>query len=832
MRKFVLFLCIIFCCVLFIGHRRVYAEEADNKTEQSDMSKPKDTIDKYVDGMVATPVERFSVVGEFSWDDNRDPYLYVKDIKYGDGRPVTSYVVSFVDDKEPDYYLVGKQTVALRIKNNLTGQTIFVDSALHVRWGSSIVVDLVNFPAPLETSGYVLTLHQKSEPWISATYGNNDSFRANVINNFFATYYKGMPYLSTKVYSHFDTDTDITSRKPDYEFNLTGEKTIKDSYGHFGNNQNWGMGLFVNYGDIVSQYVFSQGNDWYPDNNNLMINEIKTKQNKGLDTVYYEVIPSGFQTLHFNQLVPKEKKCDFGMSNAQLDSKIDEYLSLEDYKRLRIRKFVKYPDTSKVGKTEAILQVEETTLYGRRLIYNYKVPFIVEDTRELTAEPNPQTTTLGRDTSTFDYTKFVYAVKFDGIYISGDKYTVELVNQLSTDTVGTKTAKVRVTKKPENKFIDVDVPVTVGWGNSVVYGSYDLGGTDRTSAAFTLYTDTVPYIVASQGNEDDNLMIHENFSNEPYYMFNWFDLSSKQSIKMDENNNGEKFIKANGNDLKKDKLKEWGVNQIQNVNYGDIVRAWVVEPSKNWLYENGQKQTYNDDKKAVYYEITSSGYSPLHFNQLTSKSGSVAIYSTHEYLNQHISDYIDLKGYKNITVKGFSEYPNTKVSGPQKAKIIIEETLTTGKKVEYEYEVTLNVESGDLSYSVPNTLTFKEFSKSRDEQIVQRKYSGNLGLMVKDTRGANSQGNWKLMAKVKNDLDSLAPYLVYRDKNQIDSYLNGNSVLIYSQEKQTDANGPLEVEVSSEWSNNTGILLKIPSKNNLSSQKYSTTITWNLVEGP
>lgn len=451
----------------------------------------------------------------------------------------------------------------------------------------------------------------------------------------------------------------------------------------------------------------------------------------------------------------------------------------------------------------------------------------------LTADALPQTAYLGMDSSKFDYSKFVKNVKLGDQVLSSDQYKVELINSLTTDTVGTKTAKIRITLKSDaSKTVEIDVPVEVGWGNSVVYGSYDYVANGRTSAAFTLYTESTPTIVASQGQNDDNLAIHSNFPNQQYYTFNWFDLSNKQILKIDESNNGDKYIKASGNELKKDKLKEWGTAQNQAVNYGDIVRAWQTETGKNWLYENEQKQAYNDAKKAVYYEITTSGYRPLHFNQLTPKTGKIPIYSTNIYLDEHVKDYIDLKGYSNIDVKGFVEYPDTTSSGDKRAKILVEETLTTGKKVQYEYEVTINVEPGTLTYTVPKTLTFKEFSKSKSEQIVQRKYSGSLGLLIKDNRGSNKQGNWTLTAKASSDLKGIAPYLIYRNEKGVDSYLNGSAVPVYTQDKQVSATEPLEVEVSNKWKSTDGILLKVPSKNNLASQEYSTTITWNLVEGP
>ncbi|MFC0757896.1 hypothetical protein [Enterococcus faecalis] len=460
-------------------------------------------------------------------------------------------------------------------------------------------------------------------------------------------------------------------------------------------------------------------------------------------------------------------------------------------------------------------------------------PFSItlEAEQTLTAEPVSQDCRLGWDTSLLDYSKLVKNVKLGTKILTPDQYELQLINPASTDTVGDKIAKVKVTLKSDpSKTVDLDVPFAVKWGNSVVYGSY-ARQQGRTSAAFTLYPETNPYIVASQGGTiDDNNQIHELFNQ--YYAFNWFDLTNKESIKIEETNNGDKYIKANGNELKKDKLKEWGINQKQAVNYGDIVRAWQVETSKNWLYENEEPKLYNNNQQSIYYEITQSGYRPLHFNQLTPKTGKIPIYSTNQYLDEHVTDYIDLKNHSNINVKGFAEYPDTTSSGDKRAKILVEETLTTGKKVQYEYEVTINVEPGTLTYTVPKTLTFKEFSKSKNEQIVQRKYSGSLGLLIKDNRGSNNQGNWTLTAKASSDLKGLAPYLIYRNEKGADSYLNGSAVPVYTQDKQVSATEPLEVEVSSKWKSTDGILLKIPSKNNLASQEYSTIITWNLVEGP
>lgn len=452
---------------------------------------------------------------------------------------------------------------------------------------------------------------------------------------------------------------------------------------------------------------------------------------------------------------------------------------------------------------------------------------------KLTAEPVSQKLSLGEEFDDISPHDLVTNVKLGNQTLNKDEYEVAVQNSISTDIVGNKTAKALITyKKDTSKTLTLDVPVEVLWGNSIVYGGYNYVGNGRTTAAFTLNNWANPFITAAQGGTvDDNLAIHSNYPNEQYYTFSWFDLSSKQTLLMTEEQNGTSYIQANGNDLKKDKLKGWGNNQKQEVHYGDVVRAWQAETGKNWLYENEQRNSYNEGKRSVYYEITKNGYRTLHLNHLETKNITIPIYSTEEYLDKNIKDYIDLKGYSNIRVKEFSQYPNTKASGQQTGKVIVEETLTTGKKVQYEYEVTFTVGDGTLEYSTPKTLTFKEFTKSKSEQIIQRMDSGDLGLKISDNRGQGKQGNWRLTAQV-NQSEELSPYLIFRDGTSQDKYLNQGAVEIYSQAKQSNPTEPLNVEVSGLWTKDTGILLKVPPKNNLSSKQYTSTITWNLVEGP
>ncbi|WP_317946580.1 hypothetical protein [Carnobacterium maltaromaticum] len=450
--------------------------------------------------------------------------------------------------------------------------------------------------------------------------------------------------------------------------------------------------------------------------------------------------------------------------------------------------------------------------------------------KKLTADPVFQTTSLGTDVSKLDYSKFVTKVKLGGQLLSSYQYKVELINSLSADTIGIKNAKIRVTLDSDtSKTADLDVPVEVGWGKTI--GSNNVIYSTSTGFSLSLLPEDKPNIVATLGNGGNSSNWINDYKNETYITTKIY---RDSQLLNSENTSPYINLAISGRDSAKTATDKW--NSISNKNaisYGDVLQydVFTIWGDNKWVMRDEVQKFESLGKQSIYYEITKSGYRTLHLNHLETKNVTIPIYSTEEYLDEHIRDYIDLKRYSNISVKEFSQYPNTKVSGQEKGKIIVEETLTTGKKVQYEYEVTFTIGDGTLTYSVPKTLAFKEFSKSKSEQVIQRMYSGDLGLKISDNRGQGKQGNWRLTAQVMKS-EELSPYFIFRDGISQDKYLNQGATEIYSQSKQSNPIEPLDVEVSGQWKKDTGILLKVPPKNNLSSKQYTTTITWNLVEEP
>ncbi len=504
--------------------------------------------------------------------------------------------------------------------------------------------------------------------------------------------------------------------------------------------------------------------------------------------------------------------------------------------------WIKAPDTSKIGVQVAEVKVtDKLDDYIQSKVFNVNVQ--VEEDTKLTAEPASQTTSLGSDISKIDYSKFVTNVKLGDQSLSPDQYTVSLINNFSTVTVGDEIAKVKVTSKSDaSKIVEVPVPVNVKWGNTIaISGIWVNSNNHRIVAALPFISDGKQVklkLLPGRGAESLTLPSYPNSNSEYFSNVSFFKIDKDVNLINDDLAIQRFNLNSSNTPIEIQNSWNTSIGEL-TMNVGDVIGVWHISKTgevkdRPWSYliENEVFNDYTEYNNMTYYELTKNGYRPLHVNHLNVSNGSVPIYSSKQYLDEHVTDYIDLKGYSNIDVKGFVEYPDTTSSGDKRAKILVEETLTTGKKVQYEYEVTINIEPGTLTYTVPKTLTFKEFSKSKSEQIVQRKYSGSLGLLIKDNRGSNKQGNWTLTAKASSDLKGIAPYLIYRNEKGVDSYLNGSAVPVYTQDKQVSATEPLEVEVSNKWKSTDGILLKVPSKNNLASQEYSTTITWNLVEGP
>ncbi|WP_172866852.1 hypothetical protein, partial [Enterococcus faecalis] len=704
---------------------------------------------------------------------------------------------------------------------------------LNVVWGNSIIFgtrEAVDSDAKPFKTASTLTLNNSSGSLsIKSNIGNAADDSGSIPSGLIIDWGQSREALNASLYS-MGSSNYLTDSNRYLVHSAKGSDSVSNTVDKFPSSQK------VSQGDILRAYSNVSMNDRTSKprirhmENTDEFNDVKDGQNE----VFYQITNNGYQVLHFNHL-ENDNTFEIFTSDTQesLNEKLKnkEFLTSGIYESVEVIKFSVYPNNSKSGNTTGSIQVREKLVNGNYVYYDYEVPFTVKDDVKISANPNKQMVNLGSDFSKVSPYNLVKDVKLGNQTLTKDEYTVSIQNTVSTDTVGDKTAKVLITyKKDTSKTLTLDVPVQVLWGNTI--GSNNVVYSTSTGFSLSLLTEDKPNIISTLGNgKDSGSWINDYAATRTYITTKIF---KDSQILNGVTNNPYITFELIGSESAETAMRKWNSLSNKNtVSYGDILQYDVLTSwgDNKWIMRDEVQKFESLGKQSIYYEITKSGYRTLHLNHLETKNVTIPIYSTEEYLDKNIKDYIDLKGYSNISIKEFSQYPNTKASGQQKGKIIVEETLTTGKKVQYEYEVTFTIGDGTLEYSVPKTLTFKEFTKSKSEQTIQRMYSGDLGLEISDNRGQGKQGNWRLTAQVKQS-EELSPYLIFRDGTSQDKYLNQGAVEIYSQAKQSNPTEPLNVEVSGQWTKDTGILLKVPPKNNLSSKPYTSTITWNLVEGP
>ncbi|WP_430596526.1 hypothetical protein [Enterococcus sp. DIV0175] len=149
-------------------------------------------------------------------------------------------------------------------------------------------------------------------------------------------------------------------------------------------SDNWNQQLQASgaqYGDVLSASAAHR------DKPTLQLNGAETyisrdetlvKEAEGQTEAFYELTPNGYSLLHVNWLKPQAQEIEQGTTEAELDQRINEFLSTENYNELSVKEFEMYPDTSKLGGSMAVISVVETLKSGKTFAYSHTVPFIVK----------------------------------------------------------------------------------------------------------------------------------------------------------------------------------------------------------------------------------------------------------------------------------------------------------------------------------------------------------------------------------------------------------------------------------------------------------------------
>ncbi|MBO0482460.1 hypothetical protein [Candidatus Enterococcus courvalinii] len=233
-------------------------------------------------------------------------------------------------------------------------------------------------------------------------------------------------YRNSLVNSLTSLKTDTVYQKPEQ---------LAETWNSSMANQNY------SYGDVLVASAFNRddtswslrGAETYVSRNEMLV-----KESEGYDDAFYELTPTGYSLLHINRLTSKLQEIEQGTTEEELDKRVSEFLSTENYDNIQVKGFSMYPDTSKVGGSTSIITVSETLKSGGTFDYEYPVSFLIK-APNLTLTTNLSVTNLSRteeETKVGDELLYVYTLTNDspiGLLKAGN-LSVALPEGLETET--------------------------------------------------------------------------------------------------------------------------------------------------------------------------------------------------------------------------------------------------------------------------------------------------------------------------------------------------------------------------------------------------------------
>ena len=486
------------------------------------------------------------------------------------------------------------------------------------------------------------------------------------------------------------------------------------------------------------------------------------------------------------------------------------------------------------GKSNAYTSADFMTKFGTG---DLTAGTYVADLDSLSATANAQSVPLGTSVGDLDLNGFVKEVKLGATSLTKEQYTAKLTSTLTTDTVGEQTVKVEVALKEDPSVkVTVDVPVEIKWGNSLVFkDDYNKNGFNFTAASISLLNGPKgPQLVATKGDGFRNAGAVQFYARPDITIYS----KSLDTVVT-------QFSETNTTQHPKEVMNRWnGIFEElgDNLKYGDILGVKVNQSYSSNTNQNGKNTWVSRDNKLVtetegfdtaYYEITKDGLKLLSLNALPNKqtidygTDSGKIDYTNYVKDVKIGEVVVPK--EQYTVKLVGDFNTTK---PGEQTIQVEVSLKEDPTHKVDVVVPVEV-TGTLTIEVPDTLEFQDVKLAKKEQIGQRKTEKPAGFKVTDNRGSGKQGGWYVTAQaITTDKTSIEDYLIYKQINGVSENLT-DLVKIHQQEVQNESEGPLTVDLTSWWTANSGILLKIPKENTLRpNMDYQATLVFNIVEAP
>ncbi len=476
--------------------------------------------------------------------------------------------------------------------------------------------------------------------------------------------------------------------------------------------------------------------------------------------------------------------------------------------------------------------------------------------KRIEAQAKEQVLILGQQD--INYLSFVQNVKASGVDLDPKegKYEVNLaegekIPEVVSNSGRAELIKVKVNLVEDKKnFVEVDVPITTLWGNTISFGGDEIDGR-MGGGSYALDKNQITALSGSNTTNDNNLVssLDKNYS----YSLSWYDLSkmaTSQIFTYNDTTIPTRKNSAAAKEKKQDVLDKWGENRVQRVTPGDLLRGESSDYKKQYLTNNeltspsALKIPQND----VFYEVTDSGYRRLQFNRAELGNNQVIKYDTNrEELDERAKkgEFLKLKklddnevsqakivGFKNNAYPDTSK-PNVKTEGT----LLIEEVLETNRRIiQYEVPVEFIIVDGGLSFQSADDLSFGQHKLPRKDSYLTPENKKNE-VSVLDTRYEPKK--WNLQATLEEPLqysDGKTKYplvgssIVINDFKGSTQTLSKETTTIYEVTEEHAKRGINTIS----WDNkaNEGYRLFVKQGSADKNKKYQSTILYSIEDKP